>query len=281
MSIFIWIGYVLLGLGLFILINYLKDRYSLTRIQSLVFTLFLVLVVSGLFLRIGSFKFNENIFLIVVFKFIIELIYNIYFLEEDYFNKEDSNVKWAIIEVILMFILNQELINKVNDIFLTGEDLKLLIWIFVLGYIYNFYKNSSLVNKVNIKSKKSMTRENIVVSYAKMKLYFDEDISIKDEKLKLIIYSIMILNNYERPKILRRFDNFIFKINGKSRKLGIMQVKSKKFITDEESIEVVSKKISKLNDKKSTYKDIFKGYDKDNSERYIYVYEELEKFCNL
>lgn len=284
MSIFCWIGYLFVGLVLFFIINFLRERYDFTRLEGLVFSLIFVLIAAGFCSRLGLSKFNDNIFLVLIFKFILELIYNIYFLEEDYFNSEDSNLKWAVFEIILMFILNQKLINKVNDVFLSGEDLKIIVWLFIVGYIYNFYKNNKNINKSIRREEKNISEERIVVSYAKLKLNYDLDITVKNVKTRLIIYTIMILNNYERPIFLRRVDNIIFKIKGTSRKLGIMQVKSKKFITDSESINIVVKKILKLEEKykgKDNYKEVLTSYDKENSEKLIYVYEVLKKFCNL
>ena len=219
-------------------------------------------------------------------QFIIEIFYNIYFLDGDYFNREDNNVKWAIIEIFIMFYLDQELIIKVNDIFLVGEDLKIIVWIFMLFYIYNFYKNCTVNKRVFVTEERKISKENIVVSFARCKIMYGEDVKVKNDKNKLIVYSIMILNNYERPSVLRKVDNTMFKINGLPRKLGIMQVLSKKFITDSESIEIVCKKIDKLceknkSSKKDNYKDIFVSYDKKSSDKLIYIYEELKKFSVL
>ena len=278
MGIFCWIGYLLIGLILFLVINFLKERYNFTRIEGLIFSIIFTLIIAGFCSRLGFNKFNDNIFLVLVFKFILELIYDIYFLEEDYFNREDSNVKWAVLEIVLMFILNQELINKVDDVFLSGENLKMIVWLFIVGYVYNFYKNNKSIIVGGI------SREKIVVSYAKLKLNYDEDIVVKSDKTRLIIYTIMIFNNYKRPAFLRRIDNIIFKVKGTSRKLGIMQVKSKKFITDLDSINIVIKKMLKLEEKykgKDNYKEILTGYDKENSEKLIYIYDVLKKFCNL
>lgn len=284
MGILCWIGYLLIGLILFLVINFLKERYNFTRIEGLIFSIIFTLIIAGFCSRVGFNKFNDNIFLVLVFKFILELIYDIYFLEEDYFNIEDSNVKWAVLEIVLMFILNQELINKVDDVFLSGENLKMIVWLFIVGYVYNFYKNNkSIIADVN-STEKSISREKIVVSYAKLKLNYDEDIVVKSDKTRLIIYTIMIFNNYKRPAFLRRIDNIIFKVKGTSRKLGIMQVKSRKFITDLDSINIVIKKILKLEEKykgKDNYKEILTGYDKENSEKLIYIYDVLKKFCNL
>lgn len=288
MNIFIWLFYLVFGFLVFLLSGYLNKKYKFTRIQSLVFSIFFVLVLAGISGRLGFSKFNENIFLVLVFKFIIELFYNIYFLEGDYFNKEDNNVKWAIIEIFLMFYLDQELIIKVNDIFLAGEDLKIIVWMFMIFYIYNFYKNCTVNKRTVVTEERKISKEKIAISFARCKIMYGEDVKLKDDKNKLIVYSIMILNNYERPSVLRKIDNTMFKINGLPRKLGIMQILSKKFITDSESIEIVCKKIDKLCEKSKgskvknkNYKDVFVSYDKKSSEKLIYIYEELEKFSVL
>lgn len=286
MNIFTWIFYLVFGFLLFIFNGYLNKKYKFTRIQNLVFSLLVLLILAGIVGRLGFNKFNENIFLVLVFKFIIELFYNVYFLEGDYFNKEDKNVKWAIIEIFLMFYLNQELIIKVNDIFLVGEDLKVIVWMFMILYVYNFYKSSLVNRSVSSVKEKNISVENIMVSFARSRIMYGEDVVLKNDKNKLIVYTIMIFNNYERPSILRRVDNIIFKINGLPRKLGIMQVLSKKFITDSESIEIVCKKIDKISEKnkstkKDNYKDILTSYDKKNSDKLIYIYEELKKFSVL
>ena len=187
-----------------------------------------------------------------------------------------------------MFYLDQELIIKVNDIFLAGEDLKIIVWMFMIFYIYNFYKNCTVNKRAVVTEERKISKEKIAISFARCKIMYGEDVKLKDDKNKLIVYSIMILNNYERPSVLRKIDNTMFKINGLPRKLGIMQILSKKFITDSESIEIVCKKIDKLCEKSKgskvknkNYKDVFVSYDKKSSEKLIYIYEELEKFSFL
>ena len=65
-----------------------------------------------------------------------------------------------------------------------------------------------------------------------------------------------------------------------------MQIYSKKFITDEESIQIVSKKLEKIYEKKKSGKKdvgalVLEGYSKDASSDLCFIYEELKKFCDL
>ncbi|MDD6263778.1 MAG: hypothetical protein PUA97_01515 [bacterium] len=278
----IWIIYFILGLLMFYGVNYCRRKYSLSRVQSIIFSILIILVVSGITLRLGWTKFTDNIFVVLVFKFLSELVYSGYYLEEDVFKSRDNF--YLLGEVVLGFIINQELINKVNDVFLSGNDLKLIIWVLIILYLYKFFKNTDVKNVTEV-DERVISKEKIVINYAKFKIRFGEEISLKEANLKLIVYSIMILGDYRRGEFLRKIDNLIFKLSLKPRKLSIMQINSKKFITDYDGIELVCKKIGKISEKcktgKNSYKEIFKSYDKENCDTLNYIYEELNKFCNL
>ncbi|MDY5992541.1 MAG: hypothetical protein SPJ06_00940 [Bacilli bacterium] len=282
MNILIWIIYFILGLLMFYGVNYCRRKYSLSRVQSIIFSILIILVVSGITLRLGWTKFTDNIFVVLVFKFLSELVYSGYYLEEDVFKSRDNF--YLLGEVVLGFIINQELINKVNDVFLSGNDLKLIIWVLIILYLYKFFKNTDVKNVTEV-DERVISKEKIVINYAKFKIRFGEEIALKEANLKLIVYSIMILGDYRRGEFLRKIDNLIFKLSLKPRKLSIMQINSKKFITDYDGIELVCKKIGKISEKcktgKNSYKEIFKSYDKENCDTLNYIYEELNKFCNL
>ena len=263
-------------------VNYCRRKNSLSRVQSIIFSILIILVVSGITLRLGWTKFTDNIFVVLVFKFLSELVYSGYYLEEDVFKSRDNF--YLLGEVVLGFIINQELINKVNDVFLSGNDLKLIIWVLIILYLYKFFKNTDVKNVTEV-DERVISKEKIVINYAKFKIRFGEEIALKEANLKLIVYSIMILGDYRRGEFLRKIDNLIFKLSLKPRKLSIMQINSKKFITDYDGIELVCKKIGKISEKcktgKNSYKEIFKSYDKENCDTLNYIYEELNKFCNL
>ena len=99
----------------------------------------------------------------------------------------------------------------------------------------------------------------------------------------------MIYENYYKPKLARKLDVIKFRIDNEERKLGIMQVKTKKLITDEESIEITIKKLEKIYNKLSTNKkikkeelpnQIIKEYTKkENSyEEIIDIYNQIIEF---
>lgn len=274
----IFVGYIIFGVILFILDLFLSSKYKFNRREKVIFTILYILVISGVFSRMGLINFNKDIFLIVVVEFFCQLFYSNYILEKDVFNKNDNFFSFYFIKIILVFFINRELINKVKDVFLSGDDLKTIIWLLVIVYIYQFFKDRDVTLKSD---EKNISKESIVLSFARLKLKYEDDISLNDDNQKLVVYSIMIFNNYMRTRLFRKLDNIIFRINNKPRKLGIMQIMTKKYINDYESIVMACKKIDKLYVKNKNDLEVIALYDKDHSKEIGLIYNELKKFCKL
>ncbi len=238
------------------------------------------MILAGLASRFGFSRFNENIFLIFVFELVFKMIYVTYFLEKDFFDKREGNVSYSVILIIISYIVNIEFINKVDQVFLKGEDFRIILWFLAILFLFQFFKNKDQ-NIINNTEMKLPEEKKIVMMYARLKSTYLEDTKDYDKDLAYILYSIMIFNNYKRPEIYRTMDNLMFKINGKSKNLGIMQIKSKKFITDSESIDIVYKKLQKLREKQKTKKisvnNIIDNYDKENSKSIKLIYDYISK----
>ena len=274
----IFVGYIIFGVILFILDLFLSSKYKFNRREKVIFTILYILVISGVFSRMGLINFNKDIFLIVVVELFCQLFYSNYILEKDVFNKNDNFFSFYFIKIILVFFINRELINKVKDVFLSGDDLKTIIWLLVIVYIYQFFKDRDVPLKSD---EKNISKESIVLAFARLKLKYEEDISLNDDNQKLVVYSIMIFNNYMRTRLFRKLDSIIFRINNKPRKLGIMQIMTKKYINDYESIVMACKKIDKLYVKNKNDLEVIALYDKDHSKEIGLIYNELKKFCKL
>lgn len=278
-----WIIYIVLGIILFIIINYIDIKYKINRREWLILSIIFMLVFAGILVRLGI-NYTSDIFLVFVFMMLADIFYNSYILEQDFFSKEDKNIYYYILLIIIGFIINQEFINKVEEVFLTGEDLRLIIWFLVIIYLYKFSISKNILS-TNIKENtKFISKDSILISYVKLKEKYYEECNYDNKDISNIIYSIMIYENKKRSKLLRKIDNFNYKINGGIKKLGIMQVESKKFITDSESINITYKKITKLYDKYNKKKDknislkVLDDYFKEESNNVKYIYEIIRKF---
>ena len=278
-----WLIYIILGIILFIIIKHIENKYKINRREWLIFSIIIMLLFAGILVRLGI-NYTSDIFLIFVFMMLTDIFYNSYILEQDFFSKEDKNIYYYILLIIIGFIINQEFINKVEEVFLTGEDLRLIIWLLVIIYLYKFSISKNILS-TNIKeSTKFISKDSILISYVKLKEKYYEECNYDNKDISNIIYSIMIYENKKRSKLLRKIDNFNYKINGGIKKLGIMQVESKKFITDSESINITYKKITKLYDRYNKKKDknvsikVLDDYLKEESNNVKYIYEVIKKF---
>ena len=282
MGLISWIIYIVLGIILFIIINYIDIKYKINRREWLILSIIFMLVFAGILVRLGI-NYTSDIFLVFVFMMLADIFYNSYILEQDFFSKEDKNIYYYILLIIIGFIINQEFINKVEEVFLTGEDLRLIIWFLVIIYLYKFSISKNIFSN-NKETTKFISKDSILISYVKLKEKYYEECNYDNEDISNIIYSIMIYENKKRSKLLRRIDNFNYKINGGIKKLGIMQVESKKFITDSESINITYKKITKLYDRYNKKKDknvsikVLDDYLKEESNNVKYIYEVIKKF---
>ena len=276
MGIISWIYYLIIGLILFILISFLQKKYSLTKLEQFIITNILLIVLCGISNKL-LINYNSDIFLSLAFLMLIDIIYQGYFLGRDFFDKEEANLKYYILLILVGFLINQEFINRVNEVFLTGEDFRIIIWFLVIIYIYQFVKAKDIFS-YKVQEKHFLSEEGILIQYTKLKYRYPT--TYENDKLKKVLYSIMLYENHRRGKILRYFDNLKYRITGNPRKLGIMQVESKKFITDRESIDIVYKKLDKLYNKKNSKKslsDLIKSYDKVAAEDIMYIYNIIEK----
>lgn len=240
MEIFV---YLLLGIFLFMILKVLNKKFNLTLIDYIVFSLIYIIAISSFY------KASANIFLVIIFEMLINIVYTTYVKEENFF-KYNLIVRMYIILIFLAFIINKKLINTTN-INLSGEDIGILIWALIIIFIYSFFKNNDIqfnAYKVNRTDSNLDNTEYIVMQYAKFRNLYKDIIKI-DKSLINIVYAGMIYLNHERPLYLRKLDNFKFKIDNKKRCLGIMQIDSSKIITDYDSVLLAIKDIEKLSSK--------------------------------
>ena len=278
-----WFFYLFLGIVLFLIILYFTQRYSITKLEKLIISNIFLLIFSGIFKRFGI-NYTDNIFLVFLFLFLIDAVYCSYFKDLDFFDRLDNNVEYYFILIIVGFFINQSFINRVEVVFLTGEDLRLVIWSFVLLFLYYFCKNKNIFTSTSKNEFVPMSVNSVLSSYAKLKYRFYDECDVDEKELSNVLYSIMIYHNHHRSKIFRRLDYIRFRLNGQKQKLGIMQIESNKFISDSESIYLAYQKLLKIYEKekrsrkKNKIEEIIKGYCKGYSDDVLYVFDIIKKF---
>ena len=290
MEFLVFISYVFFAFLLFMFLNFIVKRISLTKIQYVLFTnIFLVFLASvASYFHLNA--FCDDIFIIVIFEFLIRMLYTTYLLEKDFFSKEEGILPLYLGNVVVAYLLNQFIIRQVDMVFLNPEQLKFLLWVFIILFIYHFFHRQDMVSIQNSTKKFSIVERGqyIILQYAKMKQKYGKDISVQGD-MRFLIYAIMIFENYKRPSFFRQLDYFRYQFDHVPKKQGIMQVDSKKILSDIESIEFVEKKLEKLQEKKKSKKNdidvasLLKGIGmkQEEIEQITIIYQKLVEFSNL
>jgi len=143
------------------------------------------------------------------------------------------------------------------------------LWILVILFLYQIF------NKMTFRQEKSRVRHEryIKTMYSKFQIKYNDLLVEKcdDELVRKIVYSIMIYENYNRPPFARFFENLCMRIDKKGRTLGIMQVKTSKLISNEESI------ILAIDIIKKNIMDVLDCYDADHLASW-HFYEVANKY---
>ena len=272
MNILILSIYIVLGLLLLIINTYLIKQYNITKIKSILISLLYIIILSGIFSN--YLVFTNNIFLVYVFTFILDIIYVTYIISDDFFSKEKFS--YYLILIVSGYLLNMYFINKVDTVFLNSEQIKIIIWIFIILYLYKLINKSKILNS-NFKNN-TIHNENIELNYVKYRNKYK--LMYEDKDLELIIYSIMINNNKIRNTLLRKIDNLLVNINYKKRPLSIMLIDSNRYLDDKEGISIAYNRLTDIKKKSKGYKSIIKKYDDEHSEDIIRIYESIKEFLN-
>lgn len=291
MEFLVFISYVFFAFLLFLFLNFVVKRFSLTKVQYVLFTnIFLVFLASvASYFHLNT--FCDDIFIIVIFEFLIRMLYTTYLLEKDFFSKEEGVLSLYLGNVIVAYLLNQFIIRQVDMVFLNPEQLKFLLWVFIILFVYQFFYKKEIITSTEKISKKTSIADRgqyIILQYAKMKKKYGKEIQVQGN-MRFLIYAIMIFENYKRPSFFRQMDYFRYQFDHVPRKQGIMQVDSKKILSDLESIEFIENKLENLQEKKKSKKNdidisfLLKGIGKEQEEieQIEKIYQYLKEFSEL
>jgi len=161
--------------------------------------------------------------------------------------------------IAISYFSYTEIIYKKENILPDFETVSNELWIIILIFLFH------TLNQIRISSDKTIQRkENYLKSrLSHFKDKYGELVNEKttNDKLKSIIYGLMIYEDFNRPKVARLVENARFKLTGKKHSLGLMQVQTTKFINDQKSVELGIEKVKKA------YKKALKkmGLDKEET----------------
>lgn len=285
MTINTLIIYIISSIILNITLNKLEKNTPNSLIDYIVISNIYIIILSGIFGVYNLTNNNDNIFLIILFQLLGKIFYLTLIKERTILRNNNYTLKKYLITLISSYLINILIINKIDNIFPSIENIKLIIWFFIIGYIALYIKkNITIKTTINNNITFSQDKEYIVMQYAKYKNKYFDIVSTKQEELNLLIYSIMIYENYNKPELMRKLDNLKYKIFKEVGTFGIMQIEKNKPITDEKSIEIAKKKLEKIytsSKDKNNIKTIIKKYYKKDIKEIEDIYKIINNFTKI
>jgi hypothetical protein len=185
-------------------------------------------------------RYKSELYLISIYYLVVRLLYVLLNGRIRLINWKKIILYWFSIIPISYFIYdkiikNQNLLPDFNNI--SNE-----LWFLIIIFLYQLF------NKYEPSSRGFKKRKNkyILSFYNKYENKYRNIIDelIKNNKLKSIVYAIIIYEGFNRPKYARLFESIKLLIK-KEATMGIMQIKTKEYINDIKSIKLGIEKIEK------------------------------------
>lgn len=227
-------------------------------IRIIVPTIYMV-VCSGIFYKLNMNNMVSNIYLIAIIYFLIRWVTIIFIYCRKDLNDWKSETIIFIISAFINVFIYYFFITKTEDIFISVEELKNAVWISIITFVFLIIRDY-IYKYIKVDERNSEKRKAKYISkkYKYLKDKYNYIIKAEDQYLKNITYAIMIYENYNRPLAIRIIEYIKFLCVGEAT-LGIMQVKTSKIITSEES---VIDGYNKIREKYIEYKEKYKREDK-------------------
>ncbi len=236
------IFYLIFGFLLFFLLYFLENKLHVSYLHEVSFVLIYFLFVAGILEEIGV-----NVHYLYVLMLVVSLVEIFLLYYKDLSSRRNPYAFYRYLFLIfIVFCVNYFFINRLKVVFLTLEELKILVWVLICFYLYFFFKKLFISSRG--KGVVSRIRDNyLVIWYVYLKNKYSSFIKTRDRNLLSFIYAVILYEGLRRPLVLRRLDVIMYRLDGLPRRFGIMQIWSRQVIDDTTSVVRGSKRIISLN----------------------------------
>lgn len=256
----ILLAHIILGIGLFFLINWIgKHSYSIGYMEISIFVkteeapalnflirvmtpIAYIIIVSTTLYYFGLDKYVWNIYLINIYYIVFRLAFNLATNRGLLLNWYRQFLYWIAI-VAISFFTYQKFIKVKANILPNFTTVANELWIIILIFIFQVANNLRFSQEETQKRKDNYLNNR----YLHFKRNYGQLIKelTNNEIIESIVYAIIIYEDFNRPKIARKIENLKFKVTKKPHTLGVMQVRTDRFLSDNESVRLGTKKIVK------------------------------------
>lgn len=260
MGITILIVHFALAIILFLILNWIgKHSYSIGYMQVSMFvkieeapafnfllrvltpTVFLI-IVSTILYYLQLDKYVVNIYLVSLYYIIFRLGFNLVTNRGRLLNWYRQSIHWVAI-MLISYIAYNKLIKTKTNILPDFTTISNELWIIILVFVFQVFNNVRFSQEATERRKLNFIKARYIYFKNRYSIIIKKE--TKNEVLEALTFTIMIYEDFNRPKVVRIIENIRHMLTKKPHTLGVMQVKTDKLITDYESVILGAKKIVK------------------------------------
>ncbi len=231
----------------FSLLDDKNEALSLNFVLKVFGPIVYLIIVVAIFQYLNNTEITNNIINVVYYYLGIRILF--IFLYE-----RALIVNWARIIfhyasiVLVSIIIYMNFIDSVETLLPDFSEIKNEIWILILLFLYqigNGVDEKQISNPLYepeqafLPELKNRKKKYIIKKHKKLQSEYEQiisEISNNNNSFNLIIYAILIFENFNRPRIVRWVERVWVRISNNNVTQGIMQVSSNKEISDKKSV---------------------------------------------
>ena len=191
-----------------------------------------IILLAVLFQQFGWNHLCEHLYLVVVYYWIYRFLYITVRGQLPLLNWKVQILYW--VSSIALALWVNSIIDKVESVLPSPDDLLEELWILIILFLYSIFNKMNFSRDGADKRIKSYTYNK--VNSFKQKYGKIIDSKFSSDFYKAIVYSLMVYEDFNRPTFARFLERMLFHFSKKPHTYGIMQVKSSKPLSDEESV---------------------------------------------
>lgn len=211
----------------------LDDTYPVFNLLFKVLAPVVAMVLIGaLAQRLGFVAILNNLYMVVVMYWIIRTMYIIIFSRVRLINWTTQIIYWTISVGLAIWI--SSILSQVESILPDPKSLLDQLWICIILFLYSVFNGMEFSREATKRRKDSYIER----QYTRFKAVYGNTIEeyCHMDVIKVLVYSVMIYENYNRPPVARIAERLWSLVSKKEHTYGIMQVKHFGPIDDKTSV---------------------------------------------
>jgi hypothetical protein len=200
-----------------------------------------LVIVSALAVKFQLEAILSNIWLVVPYLFLVRFTFNEFLTERSYLIRRNIFTIQVVASTALALVAYGQIIRPRISLFPNLQTLGNEVWLVIGFFLYK------AVSDIPVSDDAEARRLNFIIRrHYQLKRKFShlvEDLNLPDE-VKRLVFAIMIVETYNRPRFARWIESCV--VFFKPTTQGVMQVESKTWISNSDSIKIAAKKLSNL-----------------------------------